>query len=144
MRAVSVPLDTDLDLNDVARGDGYLFVREGVGFAGRGVAASVPVDDVVGFLAAIDHDDRVGDTNGPIAIGSVPFLPGSAATLTVPRVVVGKRGDGRRWITTVMATSFPPPSPNRRRPRTRSGPGSRSTTTSERSQPPATPYGTAA
>ena len=30
-----------LDLNDVARGDGFLFVRDGVGFAGRGVAARV-------------------------------------------------------------------------------------------------------
>ena len=43
MRAVTVPLDTvadgPVDLNDVARGDGYLFVRDGVGFAGRGVAA---------------------------------------------------------------------------------------------------------
>ena len=33
------PLERDVDLNDVARGDGYLFVREGVGLAGRGVAA---------------------------------------------------------------------------------------------------------
>ena len=30
-----------LDLNDVARGDGFLFVRDGVGLAGRGVAARV-------------------------------------------------------------------------------------------------------
>jgi menaquinone-specific isochorismate synthase len=101
LRAVTVPLDTDLDLNDVARGDGYLFVRDGIGFAGRGVAARVPVDDAVAFLAAIEHDDRVGDTNGPIAIGAVPFLPGAAAELVVPAVVVGKRADGRRWITRI-------------------------------------------
>jgi isochorismate synthase len=101
MRAVTVPLDTDLDLNDVARGDGYLFVRDGVGFAGRGVAVRVPVDEAVGFLAGIEHDDRVGDTNGPIAIGAVPFLPGAPAELIVPAVVVGKRADGRRWITTI-------------------------------------------
>ena len=31
--------------------DGYLFVRDGVGFAGRGVAARVPVDEAVEFLA---------------------------------------------------------------------------------------------
>ena len=101
MRAVTVPLDTDLDLNDVARGDGYLFVRDGVGFAGRGVAARVPVDEAVAFLDAIEHDDRVGDTNGPIALGAVPFLPDSPADLVVPRVVVGKGADGRRWITTI-------------------------------------------
>ena len=101
MKAVTVPLDTDLDLNDVARGDGYLFVRDGVGFAGRGVAARVPVDEAVAFLDAIEHDDRVGDTNGPIALGAVPFLPDSPADLVVPRVVVGKGADGRRWITTI-------------------------------------------
>ena len=101
LRAVTVPLDTDLDLNDVARGDGYLFVRDGVGFAGRGVAARVPVDEAVAFLAAIDHEDRVGGTNGPVAMGAVPFLPGAGAQLVVPRVVVGKGTDGRRWITTI-------------------------------------------
>ncbi len=101
MRAVTVPLDTDLDLNDVARGDGYLFVRDGVGFAGRGIAARVPVDEAVSLLATIEHDDRVGGTNGPIAMGAVQFLPGADAELLVPQVVVGKRADGRRWITTI-------------------------------------------
>ena len=101
MRAVTVPLDTDLDLNDVARSDGYLFVRDGIGFAGRGVATRVPVDEAVSFLAAIEHDDRVGGTNGPIAMGAVPFLPGAEADLVVPQVTVGKRADGRRWITTI-------------------------------------------
>ncbi len=101
MRAVTVPLDTDLDLNDVARHDGCLFVRDGVGFAGRGVAARVPVDEAVAFLAEIEHDDRVGGTNGPIALGALPFLPGAPADLLIPEVVVGKGSDGRRWITTI-------------------------------------------
>jgi len=101
MRAVTVPLDADLDLNDVARHDGCLFVRDGVGFAGRGVAARVAVDDAVSFLADIEHDDRVGGTNGPIALGALPFLPDAQAELLVPQVVVGKGADGRRWITTI-------------------------------------------
>ncbi|MEO6651187.1 MAG: isochorismate synthase [Ilumatobacteraceae bacterium] len=101
MRAITVPLDTDLDLNDVARGDGFLFVRDGVGFAGRGVAARIPVDEAVAFLAAIEHDDRVGHTNGPIALGAIPFLPDAPGELSVPQVVVGKGQDGRRWITTI-------------------------------------------
>ena len=46
-----------LDLNDIARGDGYLFVRDGVGLAGRGVAARVPFDEAPAVLAAIDHVD---------------------------------------------------------------------------------------
>jgi isochorismate synthase len=102
-RAVTLPLDTDLDLNDVARDDGYLFVRDGVGFAGRGVAARVPVDDAVELLAAIEHVDHVGDTNGPIALGALPFAPGAPGELIVPSVVVGKGADGRRWITTIDA-----------------------------------------
>jgi menaquinone-specific isochorismate synthase len=101
MRAVTVPLETDLDLNDVAQADGYLFVQDGVGFAGRGVAARVPVDEAVAFLAAIEHDDRVGGTSGPIALGALPFLPGGSADVVVPAVVVGKGADGRRWITTI-------------------------------------------
>ncbi|HWL42665.1 MAG TPA: isochorismate synthase [Ilumatobacter sp.] len=101
MHAVTVPLDIHLDLNDVARANGTLFVRDGVGFAGRGEVARVPVDEAVGFLAAIDHDDRVGGTPGPIALGSVPFLPGAAAELIVPAVVVGKDADGRAWVTSI-------------------------------------------
>ncbi len=101
MRAVTVPLDIHLDLNDVARRSGTLFVRDGVGFAGRGEVARVGVDEAVEFLAGIDHDDRVGGTPGPIAIGSVPFLPGAAAELIVPAVVVGKDAAGRAWVTSI-------------------------------------------
>jgi menaquinone-specific isochorismate synthase len=107
MIAHTVPLESDLDLNDVARGDGYLFVREGVGFAGRGVAARVPVDEAVEFLAAIEHDDEVGDTHGPIALGALPFLPGAPATLVVPAVVVGKDAGGRAWVTRVDGADDP-------------------------------------
>ena len=105
MRAVTRPLaefaDGPIDLNDVARSDGYLFVRDGVGFAGRGIAARVPVDDAVKFLAAIDHDDRVGGTNGPIALGALPFEPGAPADLIVPAMVVGTDANGRTWVTTL-------------------------------------------
>jgi hypothetical protein len=68
MRAVTTPVAGAVDLNDVAGGDGYLFVRDGVGFAGRGVAARVPIDEAVAFLAAIEHEDEVGGTPGPVAI----------------------------------------------------------------------------
>jgi menaquinone-specific isochorismate synthase len=107
MLAHTVPLESDLDLNDVARGDGYLFVREGVGFAGRGVAARVPIDEAVELLAAIEHDDEVGDTNGPIALGALPFLPGAPATLVVPAVVVGKDAGGRAWVTRIDGADDP-------------------------------------
>jgi menaquinone-specific isochorismate synthase len=101
MRAVTLPLEEHLDLNDVAGGDGLLFVRNGVGFAGRGVAAEVPADGAAAFLAALPHDDRVGGIH-PVALGCVPFEPGAPATLTVPRLTVGAGPDGRRWITRVI------------------------------------------
>ncbi len=100
MRARTVPLTADLDLNDVARGDGYLFVRDGVGIAGGGVAARVPLHDVAEVLAAIEHIDDVGGIQ-PIALGVVPFEPGTPCELVIPAVVVGKAADGRRWVTTI-------------------------------------------
>jgi len=107
MIAHTIRLESEVDLNDVARGDGYLFVREGVGFAGCGVAARVPIDEAVDFLAAIEHEDEVGDTNGPIALGALPFLPGAPATLVVPAVVVAKDGRGRAWVTRIDGADQP-------------------------------------
>ncbi len=100
MRAHTRPLIDAVDLNDVARGDGYLFVRDGVGLAGRGVAARIPLAEVPDTLAAIEHIDEVGGVH-PIALGVVPFEPGSGCSLVIPAVVVGKASDGRRWITTI-------------------------------------------
>ncbi len=100
MRAVTRHLDTSVDLNDVAGADGYLFVREGVGLAARGVAVRVPLGEVPAVLAAIDHRDEVGGVH-PVALGCVPFEPGAPTELVIPRVAVGKAADGRRWVTTI-------------------------------------------
>jgi len=100
MRATTRHLDTSVDLNDVAGAEGYLFVREGVGFAARGVAARVPLRDVPAVLAAIDHRDEVGGVH-PVALGCVPFEPGAPTELVIPQVTVGKAADGRRWVTTI-------------------------------------------
>jgi menaquinone-specific isochorismate synthase len=122
VRAVTRPL-SDLvahipDLNDVASGDGYLFVRDGVGVAGRGVAARVPVDDAAAVLASIEHVSSVESIN-PIAIGSLPFSPGADADLIIPQVLVGKRRDGVAWVTTIddadpaeALSAAPPPTPS--------------------------------
>lgn len=116
MHAVSRPLEREVDLNDIARGDGYLFVRDGVGVAGRGVAARVPIDDVPTFLAAIDHDDRAGGAR-PLAIGVVPFKPGAACDLIVPKMAVVKAEDGRRWVTTIDDAHADLDTPPRPQPR---------------------------
>jgi menaquinone-specific isochorismate synthase len=118
MRAVTRRADAvvrGLDLDDVARADGFLFVRNGVGIAGRGVAARVAVENGPGFLASIEHVDQSdGEGAGPVAIGWVPFTPGEPGELVVPAVVVGASADGRRWVTTIdgaeesLAPACPP------------------------------------
>src|SRR6266508_3172326 len=100
-----------LDLNDIARGDGFLFVRDGVGFAGRGVAARVPFDDAPAALADIERIDETGldaTTNGgsragrgPIGLGWVPFRPGLPGEVVIPRVVVAKSTGGACWVTII-------------------------------------------
>lgn len=122
MRAVTRPADgaiRELDLNDIARADGFLFVRNGAGIAGRGVAARIPAHEAPACLAAIEHVDESGGTcngpgAGPLAIGWVPFLPGASGEVVVPAVVVGKAADGRRWVTTIDDASdeeLAPPHP---------------------------------
>jgi menaquinone-specific isochorismate synthase len=123
MRAVTRSADAvagGLALDDVARADGFLFVRNGIGIAGRGVAARVAVDDGPAFLASIEHvDERDGESAGPgacpVAIGWVPFTPGEPGELVVPAVAVGVGADGRRWVTTIDGAeeSLTPPQPPR-------------------------------
>ena len=111
MRAVSRRADDAtrrLDLNDIARDDGFLFVRDGVGFAGRGVAARVPVDDARrSSCATIDHDDQTGylgseaggDDRRPDPVlgpsAGCRSLPGAPGEAVIPAVVVVKAADGR-------------------------------------------------
>jgi menaquinone-specific isochorismate synthase len=117
MKAVTRPLDRDVDLNAFARGDGFLFVRDGVGLAGRGVAARVAADQAVDLLGLIERDDAVGQPgSGPVAIGVLPFRPGAEAELVIPAVTIGKGPDGGRWITCIDdasedPTPAPPPAP---------------------------------
>lgn len=100
-RAVTRPLTERVDLNDVAGGDGYLFVREGAGVAARDVACRVPAIRAEDFLGAIPHEDRSGLNVAPIALGVLPFDPSGSAELVVPRLLVGKDSEGRGWVTII-------------------------------------------
>ncbi len=115
MRARTRALARTVDLDAFAGPDGMLFVRDGVGLAGRGVAARVTVEDVAGALAAIETTDEVGEPGcGPVAFGALPFLPGSPAEMVLPAVVVGRGPDGHRWVTEIdgaEADLTPAPSP---------------------------------
>lgn len=103
MRAVTRRVKTTIDLNDVAGSDGYLFVRNGVGVAGRGVAARIGANECESFLASISHRNETDLHVGPIAIGIMPFDPTTPTTLIVPHVTVAKDAEGNCWLTTVYA-----------------------------------------
>ncbi len=105
-------LEQPVDLLTVAGSHGWMWEREGAGFAGRGVAARITVPggiaaaaDAVGrVLCDIEADDGVGVPGaGPIAVGALPFDRTAPAELVVPSLVVGRTPSGRCWLTTVGA-----------------------------------------
>jgi isochorismate synthase len=99
--AVSTPYEGDGSLEQIAGADGVLFVRGSRGFAGQGEIARVPADRAVDFLASITHHDHTGYAPGPVAIGTIGFLPQSAGEMIVPAALVGSDANGRRWITRI-------------------------------------------
>lgn len=95
-------LERAVDLNDVCRGDGYLFVRDGVGVAARGVltvSTEAQVDEVLAGFTPADGSEPAPVGHGPVALGTVPFLPSQAAVFIVPHVVFTKSADGAVWAT---------------------------------------------
>ena len=104
-------LDADVDLLAFAGEDGFVFDKGRAGVAGRGRALVVdwPAGDPAvsartagEALASVETDDRVQvPGTGAVAFGALPFVPGGAARLIVPEVVVGRAGDGTRWITVI-------------------------------------------
>jgi menaquinone-specific isochorismate synthase len=100
MKFRSRPVTRDFDLNAVCRGDGMLFVRDGVGHASRGVVAEVPETDIASWLSRCTaHPLSHGRV--PIAFGLVPFLPTEPARFWVPRVTLSKDADGSAFVTVV-------------------------------------------
>ena len=101
MKATTRYFDSAVDLNDVCGSDGYLFVRNGVGFAGQGVAARAPSEKVLSRLQAIDHENLTDLDVSPIAIGAMPFSDSQPYELTIPKITVGKDSSGRSWSTVI-------------------------------------------
>lgn len=94
----SVALDREFDLNDVCRGDGMLFVKDGTGHAARGVIAEVPEQDITGLLGSVKRHPGTGGAE-PLAFGLVPFLPTRTARFLVPFLTLSKHADGSRTVT---------------------------------------------
>jgi menaquinone-specific isochorismate synthase len=121
-RSVTTQLSADdakrLNLLTFAGDDGYLFVRDYVGFAARGVAIRIAmpkgtkeVGHVRQVLSALSIEDplrRAG--SGPVAFGALPFTPGEPGSLVIPSTVVAKSGDGTAWITNIFPKTESEPS----------------------------------
>jgi len=96
-----------IDLTAIAGSDGMLFVRNGVGFATRGIAARVGSHEAKDFLATIQVDDSVNASgSGPVLIGAIPFDSQQPHDFVLPKLLVCKSDDGRCWITTIQDTEL--------------------------------------
>lgn len=103
MKCRSVVIHEPFDLNGVCRGDGFLFVRNNVGHAGRGVALECTNSTVAATLSSIEQvhtDVHVA----PVAFGLIPFLPDSPARFFVPHMLFTQHADGTRTLTVVGQT----------------------------------------
>ena len=104
----TVRIDTSFDLNNVCAGDGLLFVRDGVGYAGRGIHASA---DDASTRSTLNESIHSGHTSvadipniGPIAFGIIPFLPHEPSRFIVASATFAKRSDGTQTLTLVGNT----------------------------------------
>jgi len=93
--------DASVDLNDIAGSDGFLFVRNGIGYAGRGVAQRVVMSQVEQVLRDIDHQNTTGIDVSPIAFGVIPFDSAATNEFIIPQQIVGKDENGNCWLTTI-------------------------------------------
>ena len=79
-----------------------LFVRNGAGFATRGIAARVASQDIKEFLASIQVADSVdAPGSGPVVIGAIPFDSQQLHDFVLPKMLICKSNDGRCWVTTI-------------------------------------------
>ncbi|MEY4025808.1 MAG: hypothetical protein RL438_1321 [Actinomycetota bacterium] len=112
MKATSFPLahitEREIDLNDVAGSNGFLFVREGIGFAAIGISARAHAAEARELLSAIEYsspDALIGV--GPIMFGSIPFDTTREADFVLPTVTFCKTREGETWVTVIDDAQIP-------------------------------------
>lgn len=96
-----VPIDQDFDLNNICRGDGYLFVRDGIGMAGRGTAERIEESQVQTFLGQLVPSALNKSEHHfilPIVFGLVPFSPAEQGVFILTQITFIKRADGLRFL----------------------------------------------
>jgi menaquinone-specific isochorismate synthase len=119
VRTVAIPDPGDL-LERIPQPGVVAWVHHGAGLAGWGEAVRVTLpagDDrftagekwLRSVFDSLDVDDRVRVRgSGPVAFGTFTFDASSdGSVLIVPRVVLGRDGRGRAWLTTVVDGASP-------------------------------------
>lgn len=105
--ARTVRLDDDLDPVLVGARTGLLWSSPTLALAGLGRAQRIPLPGGTRALSQAGHPlralagtDEVGlPGTGPLAFAALPFHPDQPGELVVPDVVLGRDGEGRRWLT---------------------------------------------
>ena len=122
MKARSFPLSQitskTVDLNDFAGGDGLLFVRDGVGFASRGIRARGNARQIQQMLDNIEYEQSTYPIGvGPIMFGSIPFNSLGESDFVIPESTICKTQSGETWVTLIddaqisdLSTNRPIPS----------------------------------
>lgn len=104
----TVQVDTPFDLNNVCAGDGLLFVRDGVGYAARGVHVSADDSVTRQLLSNSIHSGHNSPIDlpaiRPIAFGTIPFLPHEPSHFVISTATFAKRTDGTHTLTLVGNT----------------------------------------
>jgi menaquinone-specific isochorismate synthase len=121
VRSVAIPDPGDL-LGLLPQPDAVAWVHHGVGLVGWGEAirATLPAGEdrfaagekwLPSLFDPADVDDQVRVRgSGPVAFGTFTFDASSeGSALIVPRVLLGRDGHGRAWLTTISPGGTTPP-----------------------------------
>ena len=100
----SVAIDENFDLNNICRGDGFLFVRDGVGHAGRGTYFTGTSHEVLTRLQEAHAAPSCAQIARPISFGLVPFSQNDQEIFTIPVSLFSKTYDGKRCLVVVGDT----------------------------------------
>ena len=105
------PLASAPDLVAVCEDADALFVSNGIGLVGIGIAARIPVPrgtqrnagaSISAALGTIEvSDSAVLPGTGAVGFGAFPFDSELDGELLIPRIVIGCGPDGTAWITTI-------------------------------------------